>query len=73
MSPIDEFSLQVNTVNSNQDSLSSRSFPIGHPDMPDTFMVTLDTTKEQRILGIKYRTKLETAKDTLEYFDSKGW
>jgi len=62
-------------VNSHQNPLSSRSFPIGYPDIPteDTFMVTLDTTKEHRILGIKYRTKLETAKDTLEYFASKGW
>jgi len=65
----------VNTVNSHQNPASSRSFPKGYPKIPneDTFVGMLDTTKEQRILGIKYRTKPETAKDTLEYFTSKGW
>ena len=32
-----------------------------------------DTTKEKKILKIKFRSKEETVKDTWEEFKAKGW
>ncbi|KJA22025.1 hypothetical protein HYPSUDRAFT_41417 [Hypholoma sublateritium FD-334 SS-4] len=37
------------------------------------YLISFDTAKEQRILGIKHHTKLETARDTLEDFAKRGW
>ncbi|KAJ3540763.1 hypothetical protein NMY22_g4161 [Coprinellus aureogranulatus] len=37
------------------------------------YKVLLDTTKEQRILGLTYRTKEETVRDTLAKAFNEGW
>ena len=36
-------------------------------------MLTYDNSKQAGILGIKFRTKLETTKDILEDFSKRGW
>ncbi len=38
-----------------------------------TFPVTYNVEKGSRILGIRYRTVEETAKDTVEDLKTKGW
>ena len=38
-----------------------------------TYRVTYDTSKEERILGIKYRTMADTTRDTLEDIARRGW
>ncbi|PPQ64060.1 hypothetical protein CVT24_008873 [Panaeolus cyanescens] len=37
------------------------------------YHISYDKAKEQRILGIKFHTSLETTKDTLEDFAARGW
>ena len=37
------------------------------------YKVTYDTSKEERILGIKYRTMADTTRDTLEDIARRGW
>ena len=37
------------------------------------YVQMFDTTKVKKILKIKFRSKEETAKDTLEEFKAKGW
>ena len=37
------------------------------------FVQMFDTTKEKKILKIKFRSKEETVKDTWEEFKAKGW
>jgi hypothetical protein len=50
--------------------------PKGHPDIlaggPE-YKVTYDTAKERRVLGVGYRTKEQTVKDTLADFKVRGW
>ncbi|KAF8798337.1 NAD(P)-binding protein [Phlegmacium glaucopus] len=59
--------------------LPSRTFRPGFPeittqgDSEPVYMTTYDKSKEASILGIKFRTKLETTKDTLEDFARRGW
>ena len=36
-------------------------------------MFIYDNSKQDRILGIKFRGKLETVKDMLEDFSKRGW
>jgi hypothetical protein len=36
-------------------------------------MIKYDNSKQAGILGIKFRTKLETTKDILEDFSKRGW
>lgn len=36
-------------------------------------MIQYDTAKEARILGLKYRSKEETARDALADFEARGW
>ncbi|PPQ88274.1 hypothetical protein CVT25_005437 [Psilocybe cyanescens] len=51
--------------------ISSHKLPVGHPEILDgtrVINISYDKSKEQRILGIKFHTKLETTKDTLEDF-----
>ena len=38
-----------------------------------TWTVTYDSSKVQRILGLKFRTKQELLADTLEDFKRRGW
>ncbi|KAF8880894.1 hypothetical protein CPB84DRAFT_1851708 [Gymnopilus junonius] len=58
--------------------LPSHKLPRGLPEITESpgdkvYHVTYDKTKEERILGIKYHTKLETTRDTLEEFAKRGW
>ncbi|KAG2365175.1 hypothetical protein BDR07DRAFT_1399625 [Suillus spraguei] len=58
--------------------LATGALPKGNPgagtEHPSTVhLVYYDTAKAARILGIKYRTIAETAKDTLADYEAKGW
>jgi len=59
--------------------LPSHKFPLGFPEITTqtegepVYMVTYDNSKQDRILGIKFRTKLETTRDILEDFSKRGW
>ncbi|KAH9487431.1 hypothetical protein JR316_0001506, partial [Psilocybe cubensis] len=56
--------------------IPSHKLPVGYPDILDgetVVKITYDKSKEERILGIKFHTKLETTKDTLEDFARRGW
>ena len=46
---------------------------IGYPEGERIYKVTYDTSKEERILGIKFRTMSETTRDTLEDIARRGW
>jgi len=37
------------------------------------YMVTFDSTKSDRILGLKYRSKEELTRDTLADFEARAW
>jgi hypothetical protein len=37
------------------------------------YQINYDTSKAERILGIKYRTKEETLKDTFADYEARGW
>ena len=51
-----------------------RGFPeINQVEGDPVYMTTYDNSKQASILGIKFRTKLETTKDTLEDFSKRGW
>jgi hypothetical protein len=51
-----------------------RGFPeITQTEGEPVYMITYDQSKQASILGIKFRTKLETLKDTLEDFSRRGW
>ncbi|RXW23027.1 hypothetical protein EST38_g2830 [Candolleomyces aberdarensis] len=57
---------------------SSSPLPKGFPEITAqpqslTYKIRYDTAKKQRILGVKYRTKEETTRDTVEDFVSRGW
>lgn len=55
---------------------TSKPLPKGFPEItaqPQTYKVRYDTAKEQRILGVKYTTKEETTRDTVEDFVRRGW
>ncbi|KAF9482945.1 D-lactaldehyde dehydrogenase [Pholiota conissans] len=48
----------------------------GEPDLlkdEKKYLISYDTCKEHSIFGIKFHTKLETTKDTLEDFAKRGW
>ncbi|GLB36862.1 putative D-lactaldehyde dehydrogenase [Lyophyllum shimeji] len=48
--------------------------PVGYPGArPDKPVASYDTSKEKRILGLKYHTKEETTRDTLADFEKRGW
>jgi hypothetical protein len=58
----------------------SHKLPRGFPDITQLegdlepeYMITYDQSKQASILGIKFRTKRETLKDTLEDFSRRGW
>ena len=43
------------------------------PQTPTVYHVAYVPDKEQRLLGVKFRTIEETAKDTLDEFKARGW
>lgn len=48
----------------------------GDPRLLDgdrTYSVTYDVGKEERVLGIKFRTMSDTTRDTLEDIARRGW
>ena len=58
--------------------LLSHKFQRGFPEInqvegDSVYMTTYDNSKQAGILGIKFRTKLETTKDILEDFSKRGW
>ena len=57
--------------------LPSHVLPRGIPEITQgekpPYHITYDASKQERILGIKYHTKLETTRDTLAEFASRGW
>ena len=60
--------------------LLSHKFQRGFPEINNNqvggglvYMTTYDNSKQAGILGIKFRTKLETTKDILEDFSKRGW
>lgn len=52
-----------------------KELPKGFPDIHEAkvYMTTYDTSKEQRILGLEYRSMEETTRDILEDFQRRGW
>jgi hypothetical protein len=57
--------------------MPSRKFRPGFPEITQVeggpvYMATFDNSKQADILGIKFRTKLETTKDFLEDFSKRG-
>ncbi|KAG5719284.1 putative uncharacterized oxidoreductase [Termitomyces sp. T112] len=54
---------------------SHPNLPAGYPGAGATAKPPLsyDTSKAQRILGLKYRTKVEVTRDTLADFEKRGW
>ena len=56
--------------------LPSQALQKGFPEIlhgEKVYLISYDKSKEQRILGIKFHTMAETAKDTLEDFARRGW
>ncbi|KAF8880900.1 hypothetical protein CPB84DRAFT_1792190 [Gymnopilus junonius] len=54
----------------------SHKLPTGIPELFNSetvYNVVYDKSKEEKILGIKFHTKEETTKDTLEDFARRGW
>jgi len=70
-------SLIVDAANSLQPNpLPTHKLPKGYPEVfkdGKVYHTTYDKSKEERILGIKFKTQLETTKDTLEDFARRGW
>ncbi|KAK0221934.1 D-lactaldehyde dehydrogenase [Armillaria fumosa] len=50
----------------------SRTLPRGTPGICQR-AITFDTSKEKRILGIKFRTMKEMARDVLADYERRGW
>jgi len=69
--------LIVDAANSPSSSpLPSQALQKGFPEIlqgEKVYLISYDKSKEQRILGIKFHTQVETAKDTLEDFARRGW
>jgi len=56
--------------------LPSHQLPKGFPEIlqgEKIYHISYDKSKEQRILKIKFRTQVDTTKDTLEDFSRRGW
>ncbi|KAF9529905.1 D-lactaldehyde dehydrogenase [Crepidotus variabilis] len=68
----------ANALENNPLKATYPNLPHGFPEIIDEnperiIHIDFDPSKEQRILGIKYRTLTETTKDTLEEFARRGW
>ncbi|KAJ3517048.1 hypothetical protein NLJ89_g749 [Agrocybe chaxingu] len=66
----------VNVVNNlTPNPLPSHKLTLGYPEIlqQNTILASYDKSKEERILGIKFKTMEETARDTLEDFARRGW
>ncbi|EKM75201.1 hypothetical protein AGABI1DRAFT_116498 [Agaricus bisporus var. burnettii JB137-S8] len=45
----------------------------GMPGITAPYVIQYNTAKADKLLGIRYKTKAETIRDTLEIFAAKGW
>ncbi|KAH9487433.1 Putative uncharacterized oxidoreductase [Psilocybe cubensis] len=66
----------LEVANSISPSPFPRKLATGFPDILEgerIYRISYDKTKEAKILGIKFHTKLESTKDTLEDFAKRGW
>ncbi|KAK0460564.1 D-lactaldehyde dehydrogenase [Desarmillaria tabescens] len=59
-------------INATQSVSTPRTLPKPVPGDPK-YAVIFDTSKEKRLLGLKFRTMEETARDVLADFDRLGW
>jgi len=73
------FFFTVDAANSlKPNPLPTHKFQKGLPELlqngkEKVIHITFDKSKEERILGIKFKTLLETTRDTMENFASRGW
>ncbi|TFK38834.1 D-lactaldehyde dehydrogenase [Crucibulum laeve] len=51
----------------------SHPLPKGVPGVQGIFLMQYDASKADRVLGMKYRTREETVRDTLLDFGRRGW
>ena len=71
--------LTVDAANSlKPNPLPTHKFQKGRPELlqngkEKVIHITFEKSKEERILGIKFKTLLETTRDTMENFASRGW
>jgi hypothetical protein len=64
----------ANSVRSTAPSSSNLKLARGYPDFkPEIYMLDYDTTKEARILGIKYTSAEKSTTDMLNDFGRRGW
>ncbi|KAF4623189.1 hypothetical protein D9613_001339 [Agrocybe pediades] len=66
----------LEAANSLPQSQRPANLPVGYPDILEgerTYLANWDLSKEARILGIKFHSKAETTKDTIENFKERGW
>ncbi|KAF8635789.1 hypothetical protein AX17_003846 [Amanita inopinata Kibby_2008] len=54
---------------------TAKALPVGNPGAGKgaPYKINYDTSKEQRILGLKYRSMEEVTRDTLADFERRGW
>lgn len=59
----------------NPSPIPSHTLPKGVPGAgaDAVYLFQFDTTKQARILGIKFRSKEDSARDLLEDFERRGW
>ncbi|KAJ3793461.1 hypothetical protein GGU11DRAFT_691767, partial [Lentinula aff. detonsa] len=50
-----------------------KGVPISSSDPEIVYQIQYDTSKADRLLGIKYRTKEELIKDTFADYEARGW
>ncbi|KAF8999637.1 hypothetical protein BDQ17DRAFT_1360724 [Cyathus striatus] len=50
-----------------------KKLPDGYSDIKKVYFIQYDATKQQQLLGIKLKTVEETTRDSLVYFEEKGW
>lgn len=69
-----EFSLPVDAANTIQPyPLPNHPPAKGMPGITAPYVIQYNAAKADKLLGIRYKTKAETIRDTLEIFAAKGW
>jgi hypothetical protein len=54
-------------------NLPGRNLSKGFPELSRDISYTVSKTKSREILGLEYRSKEETVRDTFEYFARSGF
>lgn len=62
-----------NSINPSPWVSHKEPFPKGNPDAPRQRNIHWVTDKEKRILGLKFHTLEETARDILADYEAHGW